>query len=100
MNNLKVALNVHCRDYPAIPICNSIWSPTVIITLGDLYPTCVRCGGECVALRCCSAHPAPFGDFDEDLEYVPCPECNGLGGRLGHGGKLLLEIMRLSNPMR
>lgn len=73
------------------------------VTLGDLYPTCLRCGGECVALRCCNAHPAPFQDSNEDsdaVEYVPCPECNGLGGRLTHGGKLLLEIMRLSNPSR
>ena len=67
------------------------------VTLGDLYPTCFRCGGECVALRCCLV---PFQDSDEDLEYVPCPDCNGLGGRLAHGGKLLLEILRLSYPMR
>jgi len=76
----------------------------VTITLSDLYPTCLRCGGECVALRCCQAHSAPFQDSYEDsfeeVEYVACPECNGLGGRLAHGGKLLLEIMRLSNPMR
>ncbi len=30
------------------------------------------------------------------LDYVACQECNGLGGRLTRGGKLLLELMKLN----
>ena len=65
------------------------------VRLSDLYPTCHRCGGDCVHL---DTLPSPEGVSTEDwtIDYVPCRECNGLGARLTHGGKLLLEILRLT----
>lgn len=67
----------------------------MILRLSDLYPTCQRCGGECVQL---STIPNPNSTEEEwAFDYVPCWECNGLGSRLARGGKLLLEILRLTD---
>ncbi len=67
----------------------------MILRLSDLYPTCHRCAGECIQL---STIPSANATEEEwDFDYVPCRECNGLGSRLARGGKLLLEILRLTD---
>ena len=68
----------------------------MILPLSDLYPTCPRCGGECVHLG-----PSVWDESDDDslesFDYIACEECHGLGSRLARGGRLILEMLRL-NP--
>ncbi len=83
--HLKVSYQLYSR-FEAGPM---------ILRLSDLYPTCHRCAGECVQLSTIPVPNSPEEDWHFD--YVPCRECNGLGSRLARGGRLLLEILRLTD---
>lgn len=95
VNASNPALELYSRNIHSVPHHVAPRDSPVILPLSDLYPTCQRCGGDCVHLApICRDHNKMEEEWS--LDYVACQECNGLGGRLTRGGKLLLELMKLN----